>query len=181
MTRRSDAWFGWKLFGDGESIVVGNHFDMIVVGRRRAFNIDRRGEMNALSWIFVVKIVATIGVWCVPLLLFPATLLEALGFPAQPTYLFVRLLGWAYLALCVGYAFGLRAALRGKRAMGPIWVGIVSNAGACAWLLLYGAAGAWTGWGSAVQLIGWASVLVTAAIAAGLVRYGLRGAGAVSE
>ena len=42
------------------------------------------------------------------------------GFPAQPTEMFVRMLGWAYLALCVGYAFGLRASLRGERAAEPI-------------------------------------------------------------
>ncbi len=79
--------------------------------------------MNALSWVFIFKIAATVLVWCLPLLLLPADWIEALGFPPQNSYMFARMLGWAYLALCVGYAFGLRASLRGQRLLGPIWVG----------------------------------------------------------
>lgn len=131
--------------------------------------------MNALSKVFVLKIAATVTCWCVPLILFPAALLEAIGMPQQPTYLFVRLLGWAYLALCVGYAFGLQAALRGTRAMGPVWVGVVSNGGACAILLWYGISGAWQGWGLALQALLWASAVATAAITAGLYAFGVKG------
>ena len=43
--------------------------------------------------------------------------------------MFVRMLGWAYLALCVGYYFALKASQHGKRLMGPIWVGMASNGG----------------------------------------------------
>ena len=32
--------------------------------------------------------------------------------------MFVRMLGWAYLAQCVGYYFALKASLHGKRLMG---------------------------------------------------------------
>ena len=38
--------------------------------------------------------------------------------------MFVRMLGWAYLALCVGYYFALKASLHDKRLMGPICVGM---------------------------------------------------------
>ena len=64
-----------------------------------------------------------------------------MGFPPQPGYMFVRLLGCAYLALCVGYALGLRASLNGVRAPGPIWAGIVSNGGACGILVYFGVKG----------------------------------------
>ena len=155
--------------------------------------------MNALARVFVFKIAATVLFWCVPLILLPASWLEAAGFPPQSSYMFVRMLGWAYLALCVGYAFGLAAALKGARLMGPIWVGIVSNAGACLYLLYYGLtgrnrtagpagptsrrrsarpipmAGSWTGWGLAIQALAWGSALATAAITLGLYRFGVRG------
>lgn len=131
--------------------------------------------MNNLSKVFVFKIAATVLVWCLPLLLFPATVLEAIGFPAQDTYMFVRMLGWAYLALCVGYGFGLQAALRGERLMGPIWVGIVSNGGACLYLCFYGVSGAWQDWSPLVQFIAWGSAVATALITAGLIAFGVRG------
>ncbi len=118
--------------------------------------------MNSLAKVFVFKITATILFWCVPLILLPSSLLEAAGFPAQPTYLFVRMLGWAYLALCVGYAFGLAAALKGGRLMGPIWVGIVSNGGACLYLLFYGLSGTWSDWGLPLQILAWGSAVATA-------------------
>ncbi len=133
--------------------------------------------MNALSRVFVFKIAATVLVWCLPLLLLPKAAIEALGFPAQDTYMFVRMLGWAYLALCVGYAFGLQASLAGKRMMGPIWVGIVSNGGACLYLSYYGLTDTWSNWGGAVQFIAWSSVLATFLITLGLYLYGVRGSG----
>ena len=130
--------------------------------------------MNALSLVFVLKIAATVLFWCIPLLLFPAALLDALGLPEQPTLLFLRMLGWAYLALCVGYAFGLRAALQGERRAGPIWVGIVSNGGACVYLAVYGALGTWSGWGGFVQFLLWSSMIATAGITLGLYLFGVR-------
>jgi hypothetical protein len=130
--------------------------------------------MNQLAKVFVFKIGATLLFWCLPLILLPASLLEAAGFPAQPTYMFVRMLGWAYLALCVGYAFGLAAALKGARLMGPIWVGIVSNGGACLYLLFYGLVGTWADWGLPLQVLAWGSLLATAFITWGLCRFGVR-------
>ena len=133
--------------------------------------------MNNLSKVFIVKITATALFWCLPLILLPVSLLEAYGFPKQNTYMFVRMLGWAYLALCVGYGFGLRSSLQGKRALGPIWVGIVSNGGAFLILCYYGLEGSWASWSGLVQLIGWASVLATFSIALGLFIFGVRGPG----
>lgn len=133
--------------------------------------------MNNLSKVFVFKISATVMAWSVPLILLPASLIEATGFPPQDSYMFVRMLGWAYLALCVGYGFGLKASLEGKRAMSAIWVGIVSNGGGFAYLLFYGVVGTWSDWGPAVQFIGWSSVAATFLIALGLVTFGVWGEG----
>ncbi len=132
--------------------------------------------MNALSRVFVFKISATIIVWCVPMLFFPSAVLVAAGLPHQPNdFMFIRMLGWAYLALCVGYAFGLRASLKGLRALGPIWVGIVSNGGACALMLYFGLTGAWGDMSAVIKFILWNSAAATAAITAGLWIWGIRG------
>ena len=137
--------------------------------------------MSHLSKVLIFKIAGTVMIWCIPLLLFPAQLLEAAGFPAQPGYMFVRMLGWAYLALCVGYWFGLQASLQGKRLMGPIWVGVVSNGGACLYLLYYGSTGAWSDWGGAVQFVAWGSTAATALITLGLLVFGVYGQEPVIE
>ncbi len=134
-----------------------------------------RRFMSNLSKLLLFKITGTIVLWCIPLILFPASALEMAGFPHQQNYMFARMLGWAYLALCVGYYFGLRASLAGRRCMGPIWVGIVSNGGACAYLLYYALIGAWSEWGFWVQLTGWVSTVATALITIGLFRYGVKG------
>lgn len=131
--------------------------------------------MNRLSQVFVFKIAVTVVFWCIPLLVLPADWLQALGFPPLSSYLFLRLVGWAYLALCVGYAFGLAASLRGQHAPGPIWVGIVSNGGACAWLLYFGLSGEWATWGGFASILMWASVATTAGITLGLYLFGVRG------
>jgi len=121
------------------------------------------------------KIAATVIFWCVPLILFPASALTTLGLPEQGSYMFVRMLGWAFLALCVGYGFGLKAAMAGRYQPGPIWVGIVSNGGACTYLLYYGLVGEWATWGIIVQGIFWLSVGATALITLGLYFKGVRG------
>lgn len=109
--------------------------------------------------------------WCIPLLLFPAELLESAGFPVQePTYMFVRMLGWAYLALCVGYWFGLKASLHGNIVAAPLWVGIVSNGGASVYLLYYALTGTWDDWG---WFVGWSLVVATAFITFGLWWFGI--------
>lgn len=130
--------------------------------------------MNALSNVLVFKISATVVFWCIPLLLFPSAWLEALGFPKQETWMFLRMLGWAYLALCVGYGFALAASLRGQRLIGAIWAGIVSNGGACAFLLFYGLQGTWTSWEWMAQVILWGSAVATAGITTTLYLFGVR-------
>lgn len=128
--------------------------------------------MRALSAILIAKIVLTISVWCVPLLLFPANWLAALGFPVPEPLLFLRLLGMAYAALVLGYAFGLRAALRGEYPADVVWVGIVSNGGACLLLAIAAVAGTWSAWGAIAQVSMWASLVGTAAITVGLAWFG---------
>ena len=131
--------------------------------------------MNALAWVFSVKIVLTIVVWCVPLLMLPTSLLREWGFTTMAAVLVVRLLGWAYLVLCIGYAFGLRAARNGRRLVGPIWVGIVSNGGACGYLVYFGVLGAFTTWPSWLQVLAWGSALGAGLIMFGLLVFGVRG------
>lgn len=131
--------------------------------------------MRPLSLVFLFKIIATVTVWCGPLLLLPTEALLDLGLPIGESDVFARLLGWAYLSLCVGYVFGLAAALKGKRAMGPIWVGVISNSGACVLLVL--SVPDWINWSYAFAATGIFSILATAAITAGLIIYGVRAEG----
>lgn len=128
--------------------------------------------MTALSRVLVAKIALTVVAWCVPLLLFPASLLETLGFPVPEPQLFLRLLGMAYTALVVGYTFGLRASQRGEYPNNVVWVGIVSNGGAAGILAVAAAMGGWASWGAFAQLVMWGSLLGTAGITAGLIVYG---------
>lgn len=131
--------------------------------------------MSNLTKVFIFKITATVFFWCLPLILLPGDILVAAGLPEQESWMFPRMLGWAYLALCVGYCFGLQASLQGKRLMGPIWVGIVSNGGASAYLFYYGLSGEWSSWSTLIQLVGWSSAVATALITAGLFIFGVRG------
>jgi hypothetical protein len=128
--------------------------------------------MQAISRVFIVKIGFTVFAWCIPLLLFPSSLLQQLGFPLPTPTIFLRLLGMAYAALLVGYVFGLRSALQGNYPAGAVWAGIVSNGGA--FLLLCGAAtqGTWAAWGVVARMVMWGSLLSTGAITLGLVVYG---------
>lgn len=131
--------------------------------------------MNNLSRVYFFKIFATIIFWCIPLLFFPKEWLQSFGFPKQETYMFVRMLGWAYLALCVGYFNGLLASLKGIKLKGPIYVGLVSNGGACLYLSYYAVLGTWNNWGSAIQFIGWSSIIATFLITLGLFVFGMLG------
>ena len=138
--------------------------------------------MNNLSKVFVFKIAITIFAWCIPFLLFPPYVLKLIGLPdQQPSYMFIRLLGWAYIALCVGYYFGLQASLAGKRSMSAIWVGIVSNGGASLYMLYFGLAGTWVDWGILFQGLAWGSAVATGLITAGLYIYGVLGDEPVAE
>lgn len=135
--------------------------------------------MSSLAWVFTVKIVVTALFWAGPLLLLPAGRLVAAGLPGEAVPL-ARLLGCAYVALGVGYVFGLREVRAGRRATSAVVVGIVSNGGAGAYLTYFGLTGAWAAWHPAVRIAAWASAVLTVGIAVGLYWFGLRG-GAVTK
>jgi hypothetical protein len=97
-----------------------------------------------------------------------------LGSQDLPNLMFVRMLGWAYLSLCVGCGFGRRAALSGQILEGPIWMGVVSNGGACSFLIYDGATGSWEGLHLGVKFILWSSAIATAAITIGLYLFEVR-------
>lgn len=76
---------------------------------------------------------------------------------------------------------GLRASLQGRRLLAPICAGLVSNGGACVYLLYFGVLGTWDTWPWLVQWIGWGSVLATGLITGGLYVYGIRGSEPVAD
>jgi hypothetical protein len=141
--------------------------------REGAVNARQGGLMSNLARVLTVKIILTVAAWCVPLVLFPVSLLSWLGFVVPEPIVFVRLLGTAYAALVVCYCFGLRSELRGEPPLAVVWVGVVSNGGACVVLGSFGVLGAWSGWGPFAQLVMWASFVGTGGITAGLVVFGL--------
>ena len=85
--------------------------------------------MASLIFTYKMKIGFTLLCWCLPLLLFPALIVEALGTEAEIVTVLLRLLGWAYLALCVGYFIGMKKAYKGEYHEAPIFAGIASNSG----------------------------------------------------
>jgi hypothetical protein len=129
--------------------------------------------VSRLEWVFTAKIIVTAVFWAGPLLLLPAGRLAAAGLPHEAVPL-ARLLGCAYVALCVGYAFGLREVRAGRRATSAVVVGVVSNAGAGAYLAYFGVNAAWMGWHPGVRVATWVSAAVTLIIALGLYWFGLR-------
>jgi len=131
--------------------------------------------MNCLSKVLIIKIAGTIILWCIPLLIFPHYILNAIGIDNEFGVMVLRLLSWSYFALCVGYGFGLIEALNGRRPLGVIWVGIVSNSGGCLLLLYYFLSVEWSTWPWFIHVVGWGSVLGTAAITIGLIKYGVFG------
>jgi hypothetical protein len=131
-------------------------------------------EGNILAAVFVIKILFTLVIWCIPLLFFPGKLLASIGIPEPINIVFLRLLGMAYAALMLGYVFGLIATMRGDYPIEAIWVGIVSNGGAFLLLLIYGFSQTWRSWGFFAQAVMWISIPVTGGITFGLVFAGLR-------
>ena len=129
--------------------------------------------MRNLSRVLILKIVVTVA-WFVPLLLFPIPLLKEMGFPTCPSNIFLRLLGMAYGALLVGYAFGLVATRHGRYPHSTVWTGIVSNGGAFLLLSIGAFQGAWTAWELCARIIMWASLAATGLITAGLIAFGPR-------
>jgi hypothetical protein len=134
--------------------------------------------VNKLSIVFIFKIALTLIFWSLLPLLLPPSWLEFLGLPQQSSYVFIKLYGMAAFALVVGYGFGFRESFpsrnkQARRAMSVIWVGIVSNTGACLILLSYGLSGAWTTWGFLLQWGLWGSMVATGLIALNLILFGV--------
>lgn len=90
-----------------------------------------------LSVVLVIKIAGTFFFAALPTLLASTKTIEkTLGIVPEPI-VFVRLLGWAWIALLVGYLNGLQSLLRGEWPFATIRVGIVSNGGAALILASY--------------------------------------------
>jgi hypothetical protein len=133
-------------------------------------------EMQAnkpLARALQFKIAFTALFWCGPLLVFRPHWFLALGVRPMPQPMaFVRLLGAAYLALLVGYSFGLARLHSGQTPIGVVWTGIASNGLASAILFYYGVIGAWQAWGTLGRAYMWISAVVTLGITVSLLYYG---------
>jgi len=125
--------------------------------------------------VLKIKIAVTLAVWSIPLLFFPEHLFDLVGVPAPDPMIFGRLLGSSFLALCAGYASGIRMIDSGENIEGVLWMGIVSNGLAFVLLLVHGLLGAWSFWPSSGRAYMWFSVLATLAfsiaVSSSLVRY----------
>ncbi len=111
---------------------------------------------KGLKGIFIRKIAITALFLCIPLLLFPPSLFNSLGIPLTVSTMFLRLLGVAYLALLVGYYYGIKALERQQNPLFAIDMGIVSNGAAFIVIIYFGITGAWTKWSLAAELYMWA-------------------------
>ena len=135
--------------------------------------MGRTETLKPLARVLIVKIAFT-AVLCLLLLVFPPSWFVALGIgttPPQPM-VFVRLLGAAYLALLVGYSFGLAQTRKGDKPIGVVWTGAVSNGLASVILLTHGLTGAWDTWSRLGPPLMWVSSVVTLGITIGLLVYG---------
>lgn len=128
--------------------------------------------MRGLIHVLTFKIAFTVVGACVPLLLLSESALQWLGFVVPQPILFLRLLGMAYVALIVGYAFGLKEARQGIYPAQAVWVGIVSNGGAALLLGFAALNGTWAQWGALAQMLMWSSLICLTGITAGLISFG---------
>lgn len=143
----------------------------VLDGGHRQMRPTFRG-MSTLAKVLFAKIAVTILLWAGPLLFLPLSFLERrCRVPdLRPVANFIRLLGMAYVALLVGYAFGYVAERQGHYPDGVVWAGIVSNGGAFLVLLLNRRHWmAWDPWG---RILMWASVVATSTITVGLIVFG---------
>lgn len=127
--------------------------------------------MQKIAGVLLFKMAVTVG-WVASLLLFPGSWQGQVGLPpAGEQAVFIRLLGMAYTALLVGYAFGFFSIIQeGIYPRGVVWTGIVSNGGAC--LLLGVFRNTWDAWHGCAPLLMWASFVATGLITAGLIAFG---------
>jgi hypothetical protein len=128
--------------------------------------------MNSLAKIYLVKILGTVMLWCIPLLFFPVALFSQFGIQAVNPFLF-RLLGWAYCVLCLGYYLGLSGELKGVRNVPILWMGVMSNVGASVILFYYQIIEKAFDHHSILNSYMLVSALGTSAISLGLIYFGL--------
>lgn len=94
--------------------------------------------MNAINIVLVFKIVVTIFFLAGPFLFLPREKLEKLTRVSADASTFFRLYGMAMLALAVAYLGGVWSVTQGVFPWVIVAMGIVSNGGATAVLLLLG-------------------------------------------
>jgi hypothetical protein len=133
---------------------------------------SRPNPLKPLAVVLIVKIAFTALFWSTPLLFFQKSWFRPFGIPVPDPVVFVRLLGAAYLALLVGYAFGLAQAQRGTKPTGVIWTGAVSNGLASGILSYHGLTGAWDTWDRPGPALMWGSAIATLGITVGLLYFG---------
>jgi len=122
---------------------------------------------TALRRTLAAKTLVTLVFWAGPALFLPAPWFPLVGIPQPPIaqLVFVRLLGAAYVALCVGYAIAWRNPARHP---GAILVGIVSNGLAALAILSVGSAGGFDSWSPLGAAYIWGSCLAAAGVAIAL-------------
>jgi hypothetical protein len=133
---------------------------------------DGAKNLKPLTRVLIFKIAFTALFWCIPLLFFPPALFVNLGMEEPRPLVFVRLLGAAYLALLVGYSFGLAETRKGRMPTGVVWTGAVSNGLASAILFYHGLVTGWVPWARLAPAFMWISAVVTLLITVGLLYYG---------
>ena len=130
--------------------------------------------MFNLANVIALKIIVTMGFWSFPLLVAPGFFLPQAGLELPENTILLSLLGWAYVALCVGYGYGFLQARKGIREKGILAMGVVSNGGACLIMLfntMIGMAPELTLFGNIIAL---GSVAFTGFFAVSLYLLGLR-------
>lgn len=130
--------------------------------------------MLTLANVLALKIIVTLGFWSFPLLVAPGFFLPLAGLDLPDSHILLSLLGWAYLALCVGYGYGLLQARKGVQEKGILFMGVASNGGGCLIMLFYalsGTAPQLTVFGNVIAL---GSVFFTGFFAVSLYHLGLR-------
>lgn len=94
--------------------------------------------MSFLAIVVAVKVVGTAATTALPFLVSPARDLTAMTGVGAEGVTLIRLYGVAILALLVGYASGFWFLSKGDFPWAVVLMGIVSNAGAVAVLILTG-------------------------------------------